>query len=665
MTLLTTRPAPAEPETAEAPAAPARTGLNLSTLGKPASRPLIAAGAMLAASIAADNIDVPLISEPFWGIPVWAGAGALAVAATRSYTRRKHLKFSKLTRPICFGCAGWMAAATTLDWEVFGTPTAVALGTLAVAAAAGWAAVARQPRWLWDRLAPKPQAVVLAQPSEPELTPYQLFCREIIKNWHEAFDGGKLADTELVDIKPVGKGYGWRATVLLDKSKTATAEQVESPAAAIALAKVWRVGPTAVQMEIDPENASQAFVMVLRRNPLAAALTWDGTGISPDGRAVIGTYISGIPATYRFYTDTGPLHDLISGCTGSGKSEAVNLLLSMEVMHRDAGGHPLIASYVLDPQRGQSYAELLDAVTGYEFDIDKMAELLTRIEAEMYRRNDKLSGTYWTDYSRDPNGRKRKGVKTWQPTAEMPMISITIDECQVVLANPVCRDIVMRLLNMGRKCGIRLRLVTQLPVLDSLGNKSALADAAKSGNIIIMRAAGPITGIIAAPGKLGGQPHKLPPRYYIDPEGNPYLDADGKPDDKTAAGVCYLAGDGGRKEMARLFWPDDPFYRLFDEQDRPLYPAARVDLPELADALATVDKMPKAAASGEAEGQVCRDWLHEYMAERAGQVLTLTELRDAMGGRWQRRSLMLALEKLTEAGEIEKVDKGKYTCPAD
>jgi len=57
----------------------------------------------------------------------------------------------------------------------------------------------------------------------------------------------------------------------------------------------------------------------------------------------------GRTALYRFWRlESGPPHDLISGCTDSGKSRLVDLLLCEE-RHS-----PLIVSWIIDPQGGQS-----------------------------------------------------------------------------------------------------------------------------------------------------------------------------------------------------------------------------------------------------------------------------------------------------------------------
>lgn len=645
----------APPRPADAPARPTSPSFSLSDLRKlttPAAQPWVASAALATVSMVAN--DMPgLVTSPAWvdgliATPAWAAAAFGATKAVTWWHRKRHTKRPRFANAVCYGCAGWLSYNSVLDWTVMGRPNLIGLAGLGLAAAAAWAPRSEHP-WMQkivSRFRKEEVRGLPAPPPEPDVR--QMFVEQQVSKWNGLVRKGNLAELAMdpSSIEIMGR-YGFRVKLLMPVDLSA--EIVESNVTRDKIARAWKVGAECVHVTVNPNDASEAFAMILKYNPLRVAKVWDGSGIRPDGTATIGGYISGVEVDdYRFYSDTGAVHDLITGCTGSGKSELVNLLLAMEIRHRDAHGRPLIASFLIDPQFGQSFGRIPEALAGHGHTMPEAREMLSRLEAEMFRRNQEMIGLEWID----EDGYVMKGVKTWRPSAETPLLSLTIDEAHMILADATCCAILARLLPMARKCGIKIRLITQLPVLSSLGNSSEIADAIKSGNIIILRSASTFTGAITAPGKLGGNPYRLFARFQYE--------VDGAKVDETAAGLCYVASDNGRTEMARTLWPQKVHQMLFTKQGEPLLPVCSYELPPpLLDEQTTAAGVP----AEDPEDDSGLALVTAYLAARPGESVKLADLLTTVPK--SKRTVMNSLGTLLGQAKIAKPEPGIYVWQAE
>jgi hypothetical protein len=122
---------------------------------------------------------------------------------------------------------------------------------------------------------------------------------------------------------------------------------------------------------------------------------------------------------------------------------------------------------------------------------------------------------------------------------------LTIEEAHAVLAIPEARSIVEDIAKMARKCGIKLRLVVQVPLLDQLGKSTTLREQVKSGNVIILRTANRLTGQVAFDGALPVDPALLPREW---------------PDGTSTAGLSYVLGPQSRPAPCRIDYVADPYY---------------------------------------------------------------------------------------------------------
>lgn len=584
---------------------------------------------------------------PSYAIATLAGAAAIAIeryARKRldhpdgeRYARRRRLA-ARLTR------AGWvwLTAAALVDWSdpgAYGAFMGVSLTLMTVAGSVPY------QRWLAANRVPFVPAVELPEPDDDMPDEWELRRFEIERIWRERLSERtpKFKDSMLTLIREVPGADGWSAVIQLGEENDTDPDMIESAQARIA--KAYKVGTTAVTLTLDPDDASKCLVMVLRNNPLWQKQPYNGEGIDTNGIAKIGRYASGKPLMYRFWDDGGCWHDLISGTTGSGKSELINLLLTMELRLRDALGRPLVAPFLIDPQHGQSYGELTRLLSGFVSKLEDARELIARFVAEMYRRNESLSTRTYEETR--PSGRvvTRQGVKTWQPTAEEPMLSLTIDEAHRILRDKDCKEMVAELVAMGRKCGIRIRLVTQVPLLSSLGGKMEIRDAVASGNVVVFRTGNRLSGDVAANGQLPGKPHKLPKRWRATGE--------------TAAGTCYSVGEGAEPEMARTIYIDDMLNWLFDDDpELPLFRGAEVTLPP---AIPT-QKTGGGNTPNEDDAGAIAEVL-AFLASNPGDEIATGDI--AQGVTCSARSVTYALKTLTQKGLIEKTAHGRYRALED
>lgn len=602
------------------------------------SKPWYVSGGVAAAGLMLNEVPTVAVGglSAVVAVGLWKWAGKrLSDADAAVWGRRR-----RLAGWAAGAGAVWTTAASAVDWSAGG---ARAWMLLALAALSAPAAAAHARRV--DQLALPAPVAAPAIEAPATLDQWTDMVERIVGNWNtRVANKGRLAGTRLHRIHPVPGGWG--ATIVTDwdafddKTIEAVSDRWEQGVTKVAM--VYGVGLMNVTITLDNHDASRARIMVQSQNPLWDAKLWDGSGWNEDGTAVIGIYAGGKPMVYRFYDDGGCWHDLISGATGGGKSELVNVLLCYEIKSG------MTASYLIDPQCGQSYGEITDCLAGFAGNIDEARVLLARIEAEMYRRNEAYASMTWTQTLANGRTRQRRGIKTWRPTRELPMLSVTIDEAHTILKDKVCKEIVARLVAMGRKCGIRVRLVTQVPLLTSLGGKMEIRDAVAAGNVIVFRTGNRLSGEVAANGTLPGKPHKLPRRW---------------PNGTTAAGVCYSVGEGSRPEMARTVYIGDDFYDLlFAEDGAPRWEKIAPDLP----APVALPKLTGNAAADAADeedpngGGSARDKVLAYFLTRPGELVERADILAEVDV--SPRSVGYALSKLTEGDvcPVESVGWGKY-----
>lgn len=530
--------------------------------------------------------------------------------------------------------------------------------------------------WWWQfRI--RPERATLPEPTKPPPEPDQVDPRVAVWRAKVSRQGGPLEYSDLTAVVEIGGG--WRGRILLHRGNTDRAIMATKD---IGAAYGLRAG--GISIEPPPTGElDQADILVLEENPLSEVLRWTKPTLSVlTGISVVGWYIDLAPVHYRHYrVGSGPVHTLISGSTDSGKSKTVEQLLAEE---RHSG---VIVSWVIDPQRGASLPDWQDNVERYARTVEEARDLLLRARVRMYARNEFMASVKWTD----PQGRQRKGIGDFTPMDPrhlLPMLSITIDEAQTILNDKFCRELIVEMIGMSRKCGIKFRLITQVPLLENLGNSSAIRDAVAAGNVIVLRTANRLTGQVAFNGALAVDPVSLPKQW---------------PDGSTTSGLGFVFAPGSdRAATMRVGLINDPFgwatsgnpatLEEFDEDDairleyRDYAGMAWTGSPPPAQATAagpsaadygaqppqpTAEQQAEEADEEEARGRGERavvQYLKYLAGATADRGLIISDIQAELMRLGEKppgiRTIDKALSDLAANGVIENPERGLYRIPA-
>lgn len=361
--------------------------------------------------------------------------------------------------------------------------------------------------------------------------------------------GGPLAGTELTEFKrlpacEVGASSrtllpNWRAKVIPTVAGSVNMRE-QRPNLLGRIAAAYGCTYADVSFAADESDLGVGWLRVQPDNPLAEVRMWQGPAAANDwryGRSRIGRFEDGTPIDYVWWTKTGAAHDLLSGCSGSGKSETVAQLL-LNSLH--SGG--LVLDWVGDPQGGQSYGHLKDEVDWFARNKSEIKLMLLAAVKEMLRRNDELSAS---------------NVKTWRASRAMPLLVITLDEVQAILDDNDILALVEMLVGQGRKCGIKMRLITQIPAAYALGGSTYIKEQLKSGQSLIFRAMTDQAGRDATDGDCPINPTMLPTVW------GRHTCAAGE----TTAGLLFVQGLAGRDVYGRADWTGDDMLRWLVDAD--------------------------------------------------------------------------------------------------
>jgi hypothetical protein len=342
-----------------------------------------------------------------------------------------------------------------------------------------------------------------------------------------AFPGTKLAEITRLPGCAVGASGrtllpNWSAKVVAEAAGTINM-RANRPDLLGRLAAAFQCTYADVSFFADEGDVSVGWVRVQPDNVLAETRMWTGPDTTDwkKGVSVIGRFDDGQPILYSWWTSNGAAHDLIGGSSGSGKSELVAQLL-LTSLHSNG----LVLDWVGDPQGGQSFGVLKDQVDWFARDKAEIKLMLLAAVKEMWRRNDELS---------------KHNIKTWFATTAMPLLVITLDEVQSYIDDPDILALVEMLAGQARKCGIKLRLITQIIAAYNLGGSTYIKDQAKTGQTLTFRSQTDIAGRSAVEGDSPIDPTALPEKW------GPNTCAAGE---KTA-GLVFVQGVHGRDVYGR------------------------------------------------------------------------------------------------------------------
>jgi hypothetical protein len=446
---------------------------------------------------------------------------------------------------------GFTARAKARSWlrRAYYALTALAALVWLVATAVGapwalqtyvWGSVAALLAW-WSRRLRNHEQAPAEEPAEPETDRNADFAQW----WKEEFGDSRtnLRGSYLINLNCDDDAD--RATIRLGKGTGATTRTAVNAREQIAAARECAVADVVVEPTPDAK-AHLASLAIYRRNPIHKAVTFTEPWIDYEtGRARIAMFADGRYGHVRLWRpESGVMHELVSGTSDAGKSRYLDLALLLERLAvNPVNGSRLFVSWVADPQQGQSLPNWRKAVDKFVVSEQGTLEMLLLAQAEMYARNKILSELKWTD----DKGREREGIEHFDPIwlaehgVDMPILSVTLEEAHSSLKSSRIKDICEDIAKMGRKCGLKLRLVTQIPSVDQLGYSLILRALLSSHNVICLRTKGDLTGDAI---DLPGNPSQLPAVW---------------PDGSSTAGVCYIGGSETRNAEARIIYVKDPY----------------------------------------------------------------------------------------------------------
>lgn len=270
------------------------------------------------------------------------------------------------------------------------------------------------------------------------------------------------------------------------------------------IAAAFGKAQTEAYAEPAPDGVeSRGRLTLLGRNTLAEVREWNGRGADPDtGLAVVGRFADGSDAHVRFYgRRDGIRHGLIAGTTGAGKTYTLDLLI------RAALGAGTIVPVILDPQEGQSLPQWREHLL-YAAGPDECLAMMHGLRDAMLARSRAFASAEWTD----EDGDRRRGLDFYDPEVSgRPAILIIGDEFPVLLGMKGALDLAKDIAKLGRKTGVALWPVAQVPSLEELGSQVVRSMLA-GGNVICLRTGDRVSASMIG---LEADPSQLP-RYFRD-----------------------------------------------------------------------------------------------------------------------------------------------------
>lgn len=309
---------------------------------------------------------------------------------------------------------------------------------------------------------------------------------------------GALPGSVLTDPRDMDVEGAWEGTIALDPVRHTTDDAIS---ASRLIAGAYGLPVTSVAVEGDQTgNAALARLQVYQRNPLKTVPAFPGPQVldTKTGIAQLGLHIDGTPALYQMWRPGwGAVHTHVSGSTGSGKSAIFRNLFAIE---KQSG---LVVSWGGDPQYGKSFGFWQDYLDYFACGPDECMGLLIAANTELDRRSKNSAVSTWVD----ADGDVMYGETDWEP-GEDPLLAVTIDEWQDVWGayGDEAIDLAVRIAILGRKCGIKLRLGTHLPTLESLGS-AKLRQPLTAGNNIALRTTERSAGYVI---NLPADPNDIP-----------------------------------------------------------------------------------------------------------------------------------------------------------
>jgi len=441
----------------------------------------------------------------------------------------------------------------------------------------------------------------------------------------------------MIEVAPIDNGV--TCEIILPPGKLSTSDAI-AKAGRIASSRESSVARTLVEpTRTQIENRFR--LTLLEQSRVDEVHHWPEAQLDPaTGLAPAGPYADQGVGYARFWRPgSGPTHWMVCGCTDGGKSRFLDWTL-LESRHSG-----LIASWVGDPQGGQSLPAWRTTAHRFEDTPEGISEMLRDLEAEMDARSRDLARREWTD----EDGNTWMGVGHFTPTPEDPIIELVLDEAQdITVAGSLELKILEKLARKSRKTGIRLVLSTQMPSIDQLGGSMTLRGQVVAGCVASLRTAENVTKNMVLPSSFPVNPYAIPRET---PEG------------ETTAGTMYMYGPRPRPVLLRNWFVPNAHAAAAAAPKIPLtlrsVTPATVRSPTQPFPAEQAEDVPGRDAVGAAnirDAILGLDW-GTHPEKRRGQIVT--ELKVA-GYDYSLSAVQKALGEAGTTGELEKVSHGLY-----
>ncbi|MCI1699584.1 DNA translocase FtsK [Liquorilactobacillus nagelii] len=160
-------------------------------------------------------------------------------------------------------------------------------------------------------------------------------------------------------------------------------------------------------------------------------------------------------------------HLLIAGSTGSGKSVAINCIITSLLMNCRPD---LVKLMLIDPKKVELgvYNGVPHLLTPVVTDARKAAKALNKLVAEMERRYELFANTGQRNLKGYNEMVERQNQETGSQEPLMPYVVIVVDELSdlMMAASNEVESAIIRLAQMARAAGIHMILATQRPSVD-------------------------------------------------------------------------------------------------------------------------------------------------------------------------------------------------------
>jgi hypothetical protein len=452
--------------------------------------------APLSAAVAVGGADLTVLAAHAAGGGPFAYVVVLAVsAAAGGRVAWKHRrKARRRARARRYAAAMWVASSAT---AVAGTAAGMASGPGQAVMLGGGLAIAAPYLWHARQRPPRP-----AVPEEELPSPVLLGPDPRIEAFRARFcRSGPCKNADVHSARDIPDGFAFE--VALAEASDATTRDVIGLIPKIAA--LYDVSADQVSVEYLPGRSERrALVSVLTvQNAWEREDRWDGRSTyDPEhGWIRLGRYADGEDCHWLLHRPgSGAAGGVIAGDIGAGKTGSVHViaceagqakLCAVCGAARTCGRcdmRRVVSLWMGDPQQQplgvwQGFADLM------AWGPSACVHMIIMAHAAMRERAARRGSQTWTDHL----GRTNTGRGSFDPTPDEPILYVIVDEWPMIVADPLLFKIVGPLaaavVKEGRKVGVVLVLLTQLPDLTQLGLRE-LRELLKAFNVLSHRTDG-------------------------------------------------------------------------------------------------------------------------------------------------------------------------------